>query len=128
MKLSKLDLVYLLREARKEFNKRYSKPDSSKQVTRRNEGEPANTAHSNSQIENENDPLSQARGQARREIGTTVAKSHGLYNLLLQLVTNIEYNKTHGIQDFDDRKTKAIEAGRDLDELISMVREEISLL
>ena len=81
MKLSKLDLVDLLREARKEFNKRYSKPDSSKQVTRRNEGQPANTAHSSSQIENENDPLSQARGQTRREIGTTVAKSHELYKI-----------------------------------------------
>lgn len=82
-----------------------------------------NAADSSSQIEHEDEPLRQAKEQAIQEIIAVILKSHEFYSLSSQLQAYIERNKAFGIQDFDDLKMKAVGVGRDLDGLISRVRE-----
>ncbi|KFX89439.1 hypothetical protein V490_07040 [Pseudogymnoascus sp. VKM F-3557] len=90
--------------------------------------ESVNKADSNSQIEEENDPINQARDQAKREVSALIAKADELYNLLFQLYGNIKQDETLGALDFDFLKMKAAAVNRDHDDLISRVRKQISLL
>jgi hypothetical protein len=90
--------------------------------------ESVNKADSSSQIEEENDPIDQARDQAKREVSALIAKADELYNLLFQLYKNIKQDETLGALDFDFLKMKAAAVNRDHDDLISRVRKQISLL
>ncbi|KFZ01386.1 hypothetical protein V500_00796 [Pseudogymnoascus sp. VKM F-4518 (FW-2643)] len=81
-----------------------------------------NAADSSSQIEHEVEHR-QAKDKAILETSDLSVKSHELYSLSNQLKSYIELNKTFGIQDFDNLTMKAAGVGRDLDGLISRVRE-----
>ncbi|KFY62626.1 hypothetical protein V496_04484 [Pseudogymnoascus sp. VKM F-4515 (FW-2607)] len=87
-----------------------------------------NATDSNSQNEKEGGRLRQARRQAVDDIRTTIKKLDKLYTVLALLEESVIWNKTLGIQDYDDFKMKAVGLGRELDDLISRAQEEVSLL
>ncbi|OBT73640.1 hypothetical protein VF21_07354 [Pseudogymnoascus sp. 05NY08] len=170
MRLSNLDLVSLFREARKEYRKRYNRPDRDQSTGPKEREKPreepeeaelqkkdqlykmgkcvgcgnitpesdidtcsstdsTNAADNSSLVDNKDEPLRQARIQARLETDTAIEKTRDLHQLLIRLETEMEQrNKTFEIQDFDDVKAKAVEVGRDLDDSILRVQEIISLL
>ncbi|OBT57280.1 hypothetical protein VE04_02337 [Pseudogymnoascus sp. 24MN13] len=88
-----------------------------------------NAAESSTLVDNKNEPLRQARIQARRKTETAIEKTRELHHLLVRLETEMEQrNKTFEIQDFDDVKAKAVEVGRDLDDSILRMEEMLALL
>lgn len=87
--------------------------------------ESTNAADTSSQVEQEVDPVNQAREQTVQEMCAVVVKSFGIYSMLSQLKQYTAQDKTFGAQDFDDLTTQVIRVGQDLDNSTSRVREAL---
>ena len=87
--------------------------------------ESTNAAATSSQVEQEVDPVNQAREQTVQEMSAIVVKSFEVYAMLTQLKQYTAQNKIFGAQGFDDLTTKVIRVGRDLDNSTSRIREAI---
>ncbi|KFY05711.1 hypothetical protein V491_09052 [Pseudogymnoascus sp. VKM F-3775] len=87
--------------------------------------ESTNAAATSSQVEQEVDPVNQAREQTVQEMSAIVVKSFEVYAMLTQLKQYTAQNTIFGAQDFDDLTTKVIRVGRDLDNSTSRIREAI---
>ncbi|OBT40157.1 hypothetical protein VE00_09805 [Pseudogymnoascus sp. WSF 3629] len=111
MRLSNLDLQPT---RPKEREKPREEPDEAKLQKKDqlykmgNSTDSSYVTESSAQVDNKNEPLRQARIQARRKTDTAIEKTRELHYLLIRLETEMEQrNKTFEIQDFDDVKAKA---------------------
>ncbi|KAL5347189.1 hypothetical protein ACLOAV_007498 [Pseudogymnoascus australis] len=88
-----------------------------------------NATDSNSQNEKESGRLRLARRfQVVDDIRTTSSKVEELYFVFSLLQESVKWNRTFGIEDYDDLKMTTVWLGRELDDLISRAQEKVKLL